>query len=504
MRKNSMNQIKSGALISYFAIGISIVSALLYTPWMKNQIGDSNYGLYTLVSSLISIFLMDFGLGTSVTRFVAKYRAENNQKSIRDTLGYVFKLYLLIDIGIIISLSIVYLFLADIYVGLNKSEIIILRKVFVIFASYSVLAFPFSPLAGILNAYEKFIQLKLCDLFQKLFAIFLIVICLLLDYGVVALVAMNAISGLSAIGIKLYLVLKKTNVKPDFKTKDRALLRGLMGFSIWITILALAQRMYMNLVPSILGITSNSMEIARFAPASQLEGYFFTFANAINGLFLPTIARYVAQGDNKAIDILAKKVGRYQIIVLGLLFTGIATVGTTFVGLWMGEEYEISGFCTMLMIIPSLFLYSQQIFNTLLSVKNKVKYQACASLVTGLMNVVLAFSLTPKYGVLGAAISICITYSTNCIVLNFIYRKYLNQDLKDFYLKVFARYIPLIFLVILSSNMCFIFLDVNGWRGLIIKILIVTILYSAIMIIGGTDKGEREKIKQKLHFRGIR
>lgn len=66
---NSSKQIKLGALISYFAIAFNIVAGLIYTPWMISKIGQSNYGLYTLATSVISMFVMDFGMGAAVTRF---------------------------------------------------------------------------------------------------------------------------------------------------------------------------------------------------------------------------------------------------------------------------------------------------------------------------------------------------------------------------------------------------------------------------------------------------
>lgn len=209
MKNNVNKQIKSGAIISYFAIAISIISALLYTPWMKNQIGDANYGLYTLITSLISIFLMDFGLGTSVTRFIAKYRAENKQKLIADVLGCVVKLYLAIDIVILIALTFVYFNLEKIYIGLSMEEIQMLKSVFLIFGTYSILAFPFTPLSGILNAYELFIEMKLCDLFQKLLAIGLIIIVLLSGHGLTYLVAMNALAGIISIIVKIWFVKTK-------------------------------------------------------------------------------------------------------------------------------------------------------------------------------------------------------------------------------------------------------------------------------------------------------
>ena len=67
-----MNQLKAGATISYLSLGINIITGLLYTPWMINSIGRTNFGLYTLAMSVISLFVFDFGLSAAVTRFIAK------------------------------------------------------------------------------------------------------------------------------------------------------------------------------------------------------------------------------------------------------------------------------------------------------------------------------------------------------------------------------------------------------------------------------------------------
>mgnify|MGYP000025464816 CR=1 FL=1 len=130
MKQNNNSQIKSGAIISYLGIIISTIASLLYTPWMKNHIGDANYGLYTLAGSLVAVFMMDFGLAASVTRFISKYKAENNVMQINNVMGYVFKLYIVIDVVISIVLFIVYLLIDNIYVGLSISERNTLKKIF--------------------------------------------------------------------------------------------------------------------------------------------------------------------------------------------------------------------------------------------------------------------------------------------------------------------------------------------------------------------------------------
>lgn len=94
---NSSKQIKLGALISYFAIAFNIVAGLIYTPWMISKIGQSNYGLYTLATSVISMFVMDFGMGAAVTRFLSRYNAMGDKKAANDFLGLIYKLYLAID-----------------------------------------------------------------------------------------------------------------------------------------------------------------------------------------------------------------------------------------------------------------------------------------------------------------------------------------------------------------------------------------------------------------------
>lgn len=116
-------QIKFAAIISYAAIFINIIITLLYTPWMVSKIGKSNYALYTLANTLISVFLMDFGIGSVVSRFISKYRAEGQEEKANQLLGLVAKIFLFIDLLILIVLAVIFFFLQDIYKGLTEQEI---------------------------------------------------------------------------------------------------------------------------------------------------------------------------------------------------------------------------------------------------------------------------------------------------------------------------------------------------------------------------------------------
>ena len=103
-------QIAKGAVISYVSIFLNIVISLVYTPWMIRQIGVSDYGVYSLVGTFLSYFLLDFGLAGTITLFVAKYRAEGDEQKVANMLGLTAKVYLVIDVIIFAILFVLYFF----------------------------------------------------------------------------------------------------------------------------------------------------------------------------------------------------------------------------------------------------------------------------------------------------------------------------------------------------------------------------------------------------------
>lgn len=494
-------QIKLGAVISYVAIFINIAAMMIYTPWVKDQIGIDNYGLYTLANSFISVFLIDFGIGSSVSRFIAKYRAENNEEGIRNVLGLVYKLYIFIDIVLFVILFVLFFFIKNIYVGLTLEELGQFKILYVIIAVFSLVSFPFTTLSGIFNAYEKFVPLKLCDLFQKLFSVVLVIIALAFDMGVVAIVSANVVSGICAIVIKLILLKRITPFKVNFLANDKMLLKEIVGFSVWVMILGIAQRLTYNIAPSILGIVSNTTQIALYSPASAIAGYFYTFATAVNGLFLPMISRKIASNKEDDILPLMIKVGRFQVVVLGLLWVGFFCIGKEFMQLWMGEEFTVAYFCAVILALPTIFEYSQQIANTTIIAKNKVKLQSIGLLCTAVLNVIIAPLLSYKWGAWGVSLSIVITAFLNLVYINIVYYKVLKINIFEFFKKCYVSILISIVVSIVVILSIFHVIPDHGWITLIIKGIITAIVFFISVFIFHIGKDEKKSLLKTLFRR---
>ena len=492
---SSNKQLKIGAVISYISIALNILAGFIYTPWMINMIGKGDYGLYTLANSLITLFLVDFGLGSAVSRYIAKYRAEGRQDKINNFLGLVYKLYLIIDAVIFIALIILYFFIDAIYVKLTPAELEKFKIVYIISASFAVVNFPFVALNGILNSYEKFIHLKFADVIYRILLIGLTVIALLMGKGLYALVIVHAIVGLIIIVYKLVVLKKCINVKVNWSYSNSKLYEDIFSFSIWVTVSTLAQRLIFNITPSILGAVANSAAIAVFGIVTTIEGYVYTITTAINGMFMPKISRIYENGnDKKELMPLLLNVGKYQFASNGLIFVGFTVIGKQFINLWMDLTYIEAYYGILLVIFPGLFFNSLQIANTAMIVRKKVNIQAIINLIMGIINIILSLFLSRMFGVIGACISIFIAYMFRAIALLIVYKKVLNLNMLYFVNNCYVKMsIPIIITVILGFLLNY-FIKSSSWSSLCLIGLAVAIIYIVTVFIFGLNKTEKQKI----------
>jgi O-antigen/teichoic acid export membrane protein len=83
-----MSQIKSGIALSYLSIAVVNIVGVFFTPYLINTLGNHEYGVFSIVGGLMGMLgLINFGLGGTLVRFIAKYRGENDKKGIENLLA---------------------------------------------------------------------------------------------------------------------------------------------------------------------------------------------------------------------------------------------------------------------------------------------------------------------------------------------------------------------------------------------------------------------------------
>ena len=499
---SSIQQIKYGAVLSYAGIIVYILIGLLYTPWMISVIGKDDYGLYTLVYSIVTFFVFDFGMSAAIQRFVAKYLAEGNREKVNQCVSLVYRLYLYIDIAIFVVLVCVYFSIPYIYRELTILQIARLEVVFVMAGFFSVISFPFIPLNGILSAHEKFVQLKTCDLLSKTLTVIVNVACLLCGGGLYALVSTNVLVGLFVIILKFIIVRTQTNVRVQICYHDKEEMRSLLGFSGWTTVYALCQRCIFNVAPSVLGMFAGASVIAVLGISISLEAYTFIFASALNGLFLPKISRILYEKGN--ILPLMIRVGRIQILTLGLVLIGFFVVGEDFIIAWLGDGYEDAYVCTLLFITPAFLLLPADIADQTLIASGNVKYRAFVFLVMAIVSVPLSIVMTKYYGLIGLAVSIFLSYMLRNVALYYVFYTKLHIDIETFVRGSYLKMLPGLTISAASAYVLASILSVGGWLGVAIKAAIVVLCYIIGMGLLAMNKDEKDlinRVMRKVSFK---
>lgn len=69
------DQKKLGVILSYLGQMVKLFAGLVYTPIVLRTLGQSEYGVYQLVNSVIAYLgLLNFGFSASYVRFYSRYK----------------------------------------------------------------------------------------------------------------------------------------------------------------------------------------------------------------------------------------------------------------------------------------------------------------------------------------------------------------------------------------------------------------------------------------------
>lgn len=493
---NSRTQEKAGAIISYVTILFSIVTGLLYTPFLINKLGLTDYGIYILSASIIASFTIDFGMGAALTRFIARFRAENREHEVKNLLGITTKLYIVVDIILITVLFSVYAFSPIFFSNLSETELVKFRGVFLVSIFFVLFNFPLLPVDGVFIAFEKIIQLKIFAFTSKFISISLLFTTLMLGYGLFGVVIVQAVVTLLFQTIKVFYLYKKVSLSINFKSKDKQILKSIGSFSAWATVGMVADKFFFPIIPTLLAIFSDTEQVAFFAIVISIEGYILTISKALNGIFIPRVMKLIVNNrpTQEHTDLMIK-VGRIQLYLISLFVIGLICFGRIFFKFWLGDGFSTSYYAMIIVLIPCLFHLTQTIAEELIYAQNIVKYKALINVITSVLSITLISIFSNKYGAIGAAIGVAAGFIGGYgIIANLIYHKKLKIDIIKFFKECHGDIaIPLIVTVFIGLLLKNLISDESFMSFIAISSLWV-FLYALVMWFFALNRDEKNLI----------
>ena len=165
------NQLKLGAVLSYVSTGLNMAVQLLYTPLMIRLLGQSEYGLYTLVGSVVSyLSLFSLGFTGAYLRFYSQRKAKNDTVGIARLNGMFLSVFLLMSLAAFVCGMVLLQFPRTLFGSkLTASELNTAKVLMAILVVNIALTFPAGLLESMVTAHEKFLFQQLVTLASVIF-----------------------------------------------------------------------------------------------------------------------------------------------------------------------------------------------------------------------------------------------------------------------------------------------------------------------------------------------
>jgi len=490
-----VNQRRWGAVLSYVNIILTVLVGLLYTPLMLRLLGQSEYGLYSLIGSVIGYLgVLDMGLGNTLVRYTAKNRVDGTPQREAEMNGLFLMIYSVIGIITLVVGAGIYANIEFLFgETLNAGEMQRARIMMVLLIFNFALSFPFSIFASILQAYEKFIFLRVSNILRVVLNPLLVLPFLCWGYGSVMMVVVSTLLNFACLFANWFYCWRYLQVKFKRGHFTQSFLREVSVYSFFIFLNAIMDKIYWGTGQFVLGIVSGTMQVAVYAVAMQFMMMYMNLSNAISGVMLPKVTMMVANKvSTRELTDLMIRIGRLQYLVVGYIFVMFLLVGHEFITLWAGEGYQAAYPIVLLLMGALLIPLVQNVGIAILQAMNLNRYRMTVYSLCAFIALGFSFPLAQYYDGFGCAVATAVSLIVSTgLFMNRYYARRVKLDIARFWRNILAMTKGMVLLVIAGGLVKYLLCLSLSWGNLLFMVVICTFFYIVIMYLWCMNDDER-------------
>lgn len=497
-----MNKKVWGVVFSYLLIVVDILVALLFVPYLLDGLGQDEYGLYRLLYSTASyLAVLDFGLGGTITRYIVKFKTENDIRSQENFMAMGLVIYGILALATMVFSVVMAILIPKMYAAsISAEQMRQAQGIFMILcATHAVTLFSHA-YTGLFSAYERFSYSKISNIVKILLRVALLIVGLRYWKSAMLVAAVDFLLAFGLLVIHIFYAKFSVRCKIKLHKWEWKLAREALFFTSAILIQSIVNQFNTNVASVVLGIYSTTAVIAMYSLVLQLYNMYSGFSTAISTVYLPAISSAVFKGaDDETVTEKIIEPSRIQLVVLLLAASGFVLFGKDFILLWVGEGYEEVHLLASILMIVALIDLSQNTVDSVLKAKNKLLGKSLILAASTAVNFVITLLLVPRMGAMGAVIgssfSLIFGYG---VALNIYYHKVIHINMLKFYKKTYTT-ILLATLACMAVGFGISYMNpLGGWIGFLAEAAVYVVVFAVLMYFIGLNKGEKNLIMGKL------
>ncbi len=491
-------QISGGIVLSFLSQLIGIGVGLAYTPIMIRILGQNEYGLYQLVQSTVNyLMLMNFGFNGAYIRYYSIANAKHDEKEIANINGMFFNIFLFLAGLVVLGGGILYANIGILGDNLTAADYTVARQLLIIMVANLALSMPNSLFVAYMSAKERFVAQKVVQIVSNLLIPLLNLPLLLLGYGSVGVVSVTL--GLTVLRLVINVVycIKKLRIRVNFRFFNKTIFVDLLGFTFFIFLSDLVDQLNSNVDKLLLGRLQGTVAVALYSVAFNLKTQYTSLTWLIPEMYIPRINKLAIEGTNQEQTDLFTKIGRVNHFIVALVISGFILCGREFMALWVGPEYDVSYYATIILMFAGYIPAVQTLGVNIQNAKNKHRMRSFVYLGVAVLNVIASVFLIRRWGVIGTCLGTLFAVLVgNGLFMNVYYHKQLGLNIFQFW-KEILRAVPFLLPPIGFGILLLRVLTIRSWSTLLLFVGCYSAVYCISLFAFGLKKDERAAILNK-------
>ena len=477
-----INQRKAGVILSYLGEIVKILVNFAYTPIMLRLLGQSEYGLYQLVYSVVSyLSLLSLGFGSSYLRFYSRYKAEKDGDGIAKLNGMFMMIFCIISIICIFCGAIMLKNIHTIFgTGLTDAEYSTAKILMCVLIINMAITFPNSVFNCLITAYEKFFFQKLLILLQNIFSPFFTLPLLILGYGSIGMVSITTFLTFILLLTNAFYCFEKLQIRFKFCGFKLELLKEMSFFTFFIFLNQIIDQINWSVDKFLLGRLVGTTSVAVYGVGGQINTMYQSFSTSISNVFVPKVNKIIAEtNNNNELNRIFAKVGRIQFIVIMLILSGFIFFGRAFITIWAGDRYDVSYIVAELLIVPITIPLIQNLGIEIQRAKNMHKARSVIYIMIAVVNVFISIPLIKIMGPVGAALGTSVSLIVgNIFFMNWYYQKRIGLDMMYFWKQILG-FVPALIIPCIIGLSFMKYVNITG----VGKLGLYSVVYAAVYLL---------------------
>lgn len=491
---------KIGALISYISMIISIVIGMVITPIMLKKLGDSEYGIYILIASLISYLnVIQNGFSDTIMRYAARFRAKDDKDMAArfNGLSLCINLIASVIVGALGVLLIIQF--PTIYANsLTETEIALALRLLYLMVFNVIITFISNGFFGYLAAYEEFIVLRGTELANQVISNLMIVAILFLGRKSFEIVIITTVCNLISRLFEAIYCWKKLHIRFDFSLRklEPKFLREVGFYFLTVFIVVIVEQIYWKLDNILIAGVVSASAVAVYSLGMSFHKYFMKFSTTISKVMAPRFFVKIDSGADKyKVTQMLIRISRIQAIPILLALSGLIVYGKDFISLWVGDSYSIAYYIALVTLIPYSLELVGNLRNVILQARGLYMKKSLLLLIVSIMNIVLTLWWIRLYGIIGAAVATGLGIIVGYVGVTIILKKNDIVDNKRYLKETYLHYLIPVALSMICGFFLKLLLSCNSWMMFFIHVALYTLIYIILIILIGLNLEEKQYVK---------